>query len=48
MNKMKKSFEPYLNSLYSKKGQGYTHTRIGDNELSIKGGSYTICNLTEF
>mgnify|MGYP003999928729 CR=1 FL=1 len=48
MNKMKKSFESYLNSVYSKKGQGYTHTRIGDNELSIKGGSYTICNLSEF
>jgi len=45
---MKKSFESYLNSVYSKKGQGYTHTRIGDNELSIKGGSYTICNLSEF
>ena len=45
---MKKSFDSYLNSFYSKKGQAYTHTRIGDNELSIKGGSYTISNLADF
>jgi len=45
---MKQSFDNYLNSLYSQKGQGHTHTRIGDNSLSIKGGVYTVSNLTEF
>jgi P4 family phage/plasmid primase-like protien len=48
MLKMKQSFESYLNSCYSQKGEGYTHTRIGDNALSIKGGSYTIPDLNEF
>ena len=42
MSTMKKSFDSYLNSHYSQKGQGYTHTRIGDANLSIKGGAYTI------
>jgi len=45
---MKQSFDSYLNSCYSQKGEGYTHTRIGDNALSIKGGSYTIPDLNEF
>jgi P4 family phage/plasmid primase-like protien len=45
---MKQSFDSYLNSCYSQKGEGHTHTRIGDNALSIKGGSYTIPNLNEF
>jgi len=45
---MKKSFESYLNSFYSQKGQGFTHTRIGDNNLSVKGGVYTIENLPDF
>jgi P4 family phage/plasmid primase-like protien len=45
---MKKSFESYLNSCYSQRGEGHTHTRIGDNSLSIKGGTYTINNLQEF
>ena len=48
MSKMKQSFDSYLNSCYSQKGEGHTHTRIGDNSLSIKGGSYTISNLGEF
>ena len=48
MSKMKQSFDSYLNSLYSQKGQGHTHTRIGDNTLSIKCGVYTISNLAEF
>lgn len=48
MSKMKQSFDSYLNSFYSQKGEGHTHTRIGDNALSIKGGVYTISNLTEF
>lgn len=45
---MKKSFDSYLNSHYSQKGQEYTHTRIGDTNLSIKGGVYTIPNIPEF
>lgn len=48
MSKMKQSFDSYLNSCYSQRGEGHTHTRIGDNALSIKGGSYTIHNLNEF
>ena len=48
MSKMKQSFDSYLNSCYSQKGEGYTHTRIGDNALSVKGGSYTIQDLNEF
>jgi len=48
MLKVKQSFDSYLNSCYSQKGEGYTHTRIGDNALSIKGGSYTIPDLNEF
>lgn len=48
MSKMKKSFDSYLNGNYSQKGQGFTHTRIGDNNLSIKGGVYTLSNLPEF
>ena len=45
---MKKSFDAYLNSHYSQKGQEYTHTRIGDTNLSIKGGVYTVPNISEF
>ena len=45
---MKKSFDSYLNTHYSQKGQGHTHTRIGDSNLSIKGGVYTITNINEF
>jgi P4 family phage/plasmid primase-like protien len=48
MSTMKKSFDSYLNSHYSQKGQGHTHTRIGDANLSIKGGAYTISNMPEF
>jgi len=48
MSKMKQSFDSYLNSYYSQKGEGHTHTRIGDNALSVKGGVYTISNLNEF
>ncbi len=48
MSTMKKSFESYLNSHYSQKGQGHTHTRIGDANLLIKGGVYTIANISEF
>ena len=48
MSTMKKSFDSYLNSHYSQKGQGHSHTRIGDANLSIKGGVYTITNISEF
>ena len=48
MSKMKKSFESYLNCYYSQKGQGFSHTRIGDNNLSVKGGVYTIENIPDF
>ena len=48
MSIMKKSFDSYLNSCYSQKGEAFTHTRIGDNNLSVKGGCYTIKNLSEF
>ena len=48
MSIMKQSYESYLKSFYSDKGVEYTHTRIGDNNLSIKGGVYTINNTDEF
>ena len=48
MAKMKETFESYLKTHYSQKGEGFTHTRIGDNNLNIKGGSYTINDLGDF
>ena len=48
MSKMKQSFDAYLKLHYSQKGEGFTHTRIGDNNLNIKSGSYTIDDLDEF
>ena len=39
MTTMKKTFESYLKLHYSNKGEGFTHTRIGDNNLNIKGGN---------
>ena len=48
MSKMKQTFDSYLNSNYSNKGQEHTHTRIGDSALNIKGGVYTVSDLTEF
>ena len=48
MSKMKQSFDVYLKSHYSQKGEGFTHTRIGDNNLNIKAGSYTLDDLDEF
>ena len=38
MNKL----TPFLNKHYIQKGQQYTHTRIGNKDLDIKGGSYRI------
>ncbi len=37
MPNMNKSLDIYLNQNYSQKGQGFTHTRIGDVNLSVKG-----------
>ena len=34
------SLNEYLKSCHIKKGQDYTHTRIGDKESEISGGSY--------
>jgi P4 family phage/plasmid primase-like protien len=48
MSKMKQPFDSYLKSNYSNKGQEHTHTRIGDTALNIKGGVYTVSDLTEF
>ena len=45
---MKKSFDSFLKSHYSKKGEAFTHTRIGDKTLGISGGAYTIKNTEEF
>jgi P4 family phage/plasmid primase-like protien len=42
MSQKRQSFDSYLNSHYSNKGEELTHTRIGSNELNIKGGKYTI------
>ena len=44
----KLNYDAYLKSLYSAKGQEHTHTRIGDNSLSIKGGVYSIEDLDAF
>lgn len=36
------SFDSYINKLYCNKGQSFTHTRIADKKLSIKGGLYCV------
>jgi len=36
------SFENYLRTQNAVKGEGFTHTRIGDKTLNIAGGSYKI------
>ena len=36
------NFENYLRTFNAVKGEGFTHTRIGDKTLSIFGGSYKI------
>ena len=36
------NLDKYLKEHNAIKGQGYTHTRIGDSNLSIYGGSYNI------
>lgn len=44
---MTRSLAQFLNAHYCQKGEAYTHTRIGDKEFNIKGGSYTIPEQSE-
>ena len=44
---MTRSLAQFLNTCYTQKGDTYTHTRIGDNCLGIKGGSYNIPEQSE-
>jgi P4 family phage/plasmid primase-like protien len=48
MPTMIKAFDTYINQFYSQKGEGHTHTRIGDTNLHVKGGVYTILNKEDF
>lgn len=41
-------WDEYLKSLRAEKGSIITHTKIGNKELNIFGGSYNIPNLGEF
>jgi len=41
-------WDEYLKSLRAEKGTNITHTKIGNKELNIFGGSYNITNLGEF
>lgn len=41
-------WDEYLKSLRAEKGSIITHTKIGNKELNIFGGSYNIPNLSEF
>jgi len=36
------AFDSYINKLYCNKGETFTHTRIADKNLSIKGGLYAV------
>lgn len=36
------SFDSYISKLFCSKGESFTHTRIADKSLSIKGGVYNI------
>ena len=42
------SFDKYLYGLRSSNGSGYTHTRIGDRNSNIFGGSYNIQDIDKF
>ena len=42
------SFNEYIKQSHIKKGQEYTHTRIGDKQNEINGGSYNIKDEKEF
>ena len=35
-------FDAFIKQRYSKKGEVYTHTRIGSDKLGISGGTYTV------
>ena len=48
MKNKKTDFENYIAKHYASKGTQFTHTRIGDASLQIKGGSYIINNLDQF
>ncbi len=48
MSTQRVSFNEYLKSKYIKKGEEYTHTRIGDKESEIAGGTYNIKDEDEF
>ena len=41
-------WDEYLKSLRAEKGSNITHTRIGNKDLNIYGGSYIIENLSNF
>ena len=41
-------FDKYLYKLRIASGDKYTHTRIGDKEKNIYGGTYNITNMDEF
>ena len=42
------TFDEYLKRNIANKSQNYTHTRIGNKELRINGGSYNIKDITIF
>ena len=42
-----KKFDNYLNKLYCEKGQTFTHTKIADKSLNIKGGCFHISEEEE-
>jgi len=48
MSNENSSFINYLRKCQIEKGTPYTHTRIGDKEHKISGGSYNIDNEKEF
>ena len=42
MSSKRSVFIEYINNFTCSKGNQYTHTRIGNKELGIMGGSYNI------
>tara|TARA_B100000902_G_scaffold307200_1_gene296049 strand:+ start:1519 stop:4302 length:2784 start_codon:yes stop_codon:yes gene_type:complete len=47
-NQSNSSFDKYLYKLRSSDGNKYTHTRIGDKDKQIYGGTYNIENYDDF
>jgi len=41
------SFDSYINKLYCNKGESFSHTRIANKDLSIKGGLYNVSDENE-